>query len=61
MRARFFGEPLLENVVQKKKFFEKFDHFMEHQGIVVSLILFLVPGFPKDSLCYIMGVSRIPT
>jgi uncharacterized membrane protein YdjX (TVP38/TMEM64 family) len=60
MLARFFGEPLLENVV-KKEVFEKFDHFMEHQGIAVSLILFLVPGFPKDYLCYIMGVSLIPT
>jgi uncharacterized membrane protein YdjX (TVP38/TMEM64 family) len=60
MLARFFGEPLLEIVV-KKEVFEKFDHFMEHQGIVVSLILFLVPGFPKDYLCYIIGVSRIPT
>ena len=60
MLARFFGEPLLENVV-KKEVFEKFDHFMEHQGIGVSFILFLVPGFPKDYLCYIMGVSLIPT
>jgi uncharacterized membrane protein YdjX (TVP38/TMEM64 family) len=60
MLARFFGEPLLEKVV-KKEVFEKFDHFMEHQGIGVSLILFLVPGFPKDCLCYIMGVSLIPT
>jgi uncharacterized membrane protein YdjX (TVP38/TMEM64 family) len=60
MLARFFGEPLLEKVV-KKGVFEKFDHFMEHQGIGVSLILFLVPGFPKDYLCYIMGVSLIPT
>ena len=59
MLARFFGEPLLE-VVVKKEVFEKFDHFMEHKGIGVSLILFLVPGFPKDYLCYIMGVSRIP-
>lgn len=58
--ARFFGEPLLEKVV-KKEVFEKFDHFMEHKGILVSFLLFLIPGFPKDYLCYIMGVSRIPT
>ena len=57
---RFFGEPLLENVV-KKEVFEKFDHFMEHKGLLVSFLLFLIPGFPKDYLCYIMGVSRIPT
>jgi len=59
MLARLFGEPLLEKVV-KKEVFEKFDHFMEHQGILVSFLLFLIPGFPKDYLCYIMGVSRMP-
>ena len=37
MLARFFGEPLLEKVV-KKEVFEKFDHFMEHQGILVSFL-----------------------
>ncbi|HOC58333.1 MAG: TVP38/TMEM64 family protein [Syntrophaceae bacterium] len=57
--ARFFGEPLLEKAV-KKEVFEKFDHFMEHKGLLVSFLLFLIPGFPKDYLCYIMGVSRIP-
>ncbi len=57
--ARFFGEPLLEKMV-KKEVFEKFDHFMEHKGLLVSFLLFIIPGFPKDYLCYIMGVSRIP-
>lgn len=57
--ARFFGMELLEKVV-KKEVFEKFDHFMEHKGLLVSFLLFLIPGFPKDYLCYIMGVSRIP-
>jgi uncharacterized membrane protein YdjX (TVP38/TMEM64 family) len=60
MLARFFGEPLLENVVSKEVF-EKFEHFMEHKGLLVSFLLFLIPGFPKDYLCYIMGVSLIPT
>jgi uncharacterized membrane protein YdjX (TVP38/TMEM64 family) len=58
--ARFFGEPLLEKVVSKEVF-EKFEHFMEHKGLLVSFLLFLIPGFPKDYLCYIMGVSLIPT
>ena len=34
---------------------------MEHKGLLVSFLLFLIPGFPKDYLCYIMGVSLIPT
>lgn len=59
MLSRFFGEPLVESIV-KKEVFEKFDHFMEHKGLAVSFLLFLIPGFPKDYLCYIMGLSRIP-
>lgn len=58
--ARLFGMPLLEKAV-KREVIEKFDHFMEHKGILVSLLIFLIPGFPKDYLCYIMGISRIPT
>ena len=57
--AHFFGMPLLEKIV-KPAVIEKFDHFMEHQGILVSFFLFLIPGFPKDYLCYIMGVSTMP-
>ncbi|MEE9912118.1 MAG: TVP38/TMEM64 family protein [Deltaproteobacteria bacterium] len=57
--AHFFGEPLLEKVV-KKEVFDKFNDFMEHKGLLVSFLLFLIPGFPKDYLCYIMGVSRMP-
>jgi len=59
MLARFFGEPLIARVV-KKEVFDKFNYFMEHKGLVVSFLLFLIPGFPKDYLCYIMGASRIP-
>jgi uncharacterized membrane protein YdjX (TVP38/TMEM64 family) len=59
MLARIFGMPLLEKVV-KPETLQKFEHFMEHQGILISSLLFLIPGFPKDYLCYIMGVSHIP-
>lgn len=59
MLSRFFGMPLVEKVV-KKEVIDKYDYFMEHQGAVVSFLLFLIPGFPKDYLCYIMGVSHMP-
>lgn len=35
----------------------KFDFLMERQGALVSFLLFLFPGFPKDLLCFILGVS----
>jgi len=57
--ARFFGEPLLEKLVSKEVF-ERFEHFIEHKGLIVFFLLFLIPGFPKDYLCYIMGMSRMP-
>jgi uncharacterized membrane protein YdjX (TVP38/TMEM64 family) len=60
MLARIFGMPFVEKVV-KPKVIAKYDHFLEHQGTFVSFLLFLIPGFPKDCLCYIMGVSHMPT
>jgi uncharacterized membrane protein YdjX (TVP38/TMEM64 family) len=36
---------------------EKYDHFIEARGPLVCFILFLIPGFPKAALCYIIGLS----
>jgi uncharacterized membrane protein YdjX (TVP38/TMEM64 family) len=58
--ARFFGLPLVEKVV-KPAIIEKYDYFLEHRGLFVSFLLFLIPGFPKDYLCYIMGMSHMKT
>lgn len=58
--ARTLGLPFVEKVV-KRSIIEKYDHFMRHQGAFVSFILFLIPGFPKDSLCYIIGLSHMKT
>jgi uncharacterized membrane protein YdjX (TVP38/TMEM64 family) len=35
----------------------RFDFLMEHQGALVAFLLFLLPGFPKDYLCFILGLS----
>ncbi len=35
----------------------RFDFFMDHQGALVAFFLFLFPGFPKDYLCFILGLS----
>ena len=39
---------------------QKYDYFMKHKGSWVVFILFLIPGFPKDALCYIIGLSHMP-
>jgi uncharacterized membrane protein YdjX (TVP38/TMEM64 family) len=58
--ARMFGLPLVEKTV-KPEIIQKYDYLMEHQGVLVSFVLFLIPGFPKDYLCYIIGLSHMRT
>lgn len=58
--SRTFGLPLVEKFV-KPEIIRKYDHFMEHKGAFVSFLLFLIPGFPKDALCYILGLSHMNT
>lgn len=56
--ARFFGMPLVEKII-KAETIKKYDHFIQHKGTYISFILFLIPGFPKDVFCYILGLSHM--
>lgn len=56
--ARTYGLPLVKKLVQPSTL-DQYDHFMEERGAVVTLILFLIPGFPKSALCYIIGLSHM--
>lgn len=56
--SRLFGLRFVEKVV-KKDYIDRFNHFVRHKGVNVSFILFLIPGFPKDSLCYLLGLTHM--
>ncbi|MFB3926475.1 MAG: TVP38/TMEM64 family protein [Syntrophales bacterium] len=56
--ARTLGLPFVERKVDSK-IISKYDQFMEDRGVLISFSLFLIPGFPKDILCYIMGLSHM--
>lgn len=58
--ARFLGLPFVERIVRPSTI-RKYDNFLEHQGRVITFIFFLIPGFPKDTLCYILGLSHMRT
>lgn len=45
--------------IVKPETLAKFDFLMERQGFLVSFFLFLIPGFPKDYLCFILGLSHM--
>jgi uncharacterized membrane protein YdjX (TVP38/TMEM64 family) len=58
--ARWLGMPFVEKIITPQVI-QKYDYFMEHRGIPITLILFLIPGFPKDALSYIIGLSHMRT
>jgi len=54
--ARIFEKWAVEKFVSPKTM-KKFDYLIGHEGLILSFLLFLIPGFPKDALCYILGLT----
>lgn len=57
--GRFMGKRWVRRFIPPHRF-DRLDHLVRHQGVLVAFILFLVPGFPKDYLCLFLGISTIP-
>jgi uncharacterized membrane protein YdjX (TVP38/TMEM64 family) len=56
--ARWAGQPLVERIVSYKTI-QRYDYLMAHQGSWIAFLLFLIPGFPKDYMCYILGLGHM--
>jgi uncharacterized membrane protein YdjX (TVP38/TMEM64 family) len=56
--SSIFGRPFVERLF-RKDVLHKFDFLTTNTGATISFLLFLIPGFPKDVLCYILGLSRM--
>jgi len=54
--ARIFERWALEKFVSQENR-KKFDYLIGHEGVILGFLLFLIPGFPKDALCYILGLT----
>lgn len=57
--ARLFS-PAVARRFGKTKAYSKISYLVEHEGIIIAFIMFLLPGFPKDYLCYLLGLSLMP-
>ena len=44
----------------KTKVYRTFNHLVFKGEFVIPFVLFLFPGFPKDSLSYLLGLSTMP-
>jgi uncharacterized membrane protein YdjX (TVP38/TMEM64 family) len=59
--SKTFGRPFVEKFVQKKTI-DRYDYLLKHRkAAILVFILFLIPGFPKDYLCYILGLGPMAT
>lgn len=58
--SRFFGRPFVDKFV-KKETLQRYDYLLHHKGAFLVFLLFLIPGFPKDLLCYILGLGHLNT
>ncbi len=56
--ARLLGRPIVEVVVRPETI-NRYDYVMKHKGLFLAFLMFLIPGFPKDILCYILGLGHM--
>jgi uncharacterized membrane protein YdjX (TVP38/TMEM64 family) len=55
--ARLLGRPFVRSILKKERL-EKFENFARSKKVTAAfLLLFLVPAFPKDTLCYVAGIT----
>ncbi len=57
--GRFLGKHYIRKLIPSV-YLNRFDTIFKRQGIFVSFILFVFPGFPKDYFCFFLGLSSIP-
>lgn len=56
--ASILGRPFVERFV-RREVLAKFNFLTTRTGTMICFMLFLFPGFPKDYLCYVLGLSRM--
>jgi len=56
--ARLLGRHLVERLVSARTI-RKYDYLMKHEGLLLAFLMYLVPGFPKDMLCYLLGLGHM--
>ncbi len=57
--SRKLGSRVIEKLFRTASM-ARFHALFERNGALVAFLLFLFPGAPKDYLCYLLGLSRLP-
>ena len=57
--GRMWGEPLIRPWLSEHHW-NKMNFIIEAEGAILCFILYLIPGFPKDIISYLFGISPMP-
>jgi uncharacterized membrane protein YdjX (TVP38/TMEM64 family) len=57
--ARLLGRPFIEAIAGRRKIARFNALISSARGEAAFFLFFLIPGIPKDALCYVAGLSRI--
>ncbi len=57
--GRWLGEQYVRNLVSKETW-AKLGFIVEAEGAILCFIIYLIPGLPKDIVCYLFGISPMP-
>ncbi len=57
--GRLWGEPLIRPWLSEHNW-SRMNFIIEAEGAILCFILYLIPGFPKDIISYLFGISPMP-
>jgi len=57
--GRWLGERFVRKTVSKETW-DKLGFIVEAEGAILCFIIYLIPGLPKDIICYLFGISPMP-
>lgn len=57
--GRWLGAHFVRNLVSKETW-NKLGFIVEAEGAILCFIVYLIPGLPKDIVCYLFGISPMP-
>lgn len=57
--GRSLGAHYVRNLI-KKETWDKLGFIVEAEGAILCFMIYLIPGLPKDVVCYLFGISPMP-
>src|SRR5215510_3457973 len=57
--GRKWGEPLVRPFLSEHHW-NRMNFIIEAEGAIICFVLYLIPGFPKDIISYLFGMSPMP-